>query len=188
MSSPTQELRNSLLFFIPHSYPTPEQYRDGVSVGFLQAERNNPEAKVEQSVREKANQLLHNGELYEVLLVDHEGYITEGSKSNMVFVKGGALYTCPLEKVLTGITLKKVIELAAVENIPVIYEAVPLSAIASYDALFITGTSPKILPVAKAGEVTFDVNNPLVNKLKALYDQLIDNEIAGSNSLLTANW
>jgi len=165
------------LYFIPHSYPTNEQYQQGVSVGFLEAERNNPEAKVEQGVRKKANEVLKSGELFEVLLIDHDGLITEGSKSNMVFIKDNALYTCPLNKVLTGITLKKVIEIASTENISVIYEAVSLFEIATFDALFITGTSPKILPVANADNVRFDINNLLMRKLMANYDLLIEKEL-----------
>lgn len=166
-----------ILYFIPHSYPAEMQYRDGVTVGFLDAERGNPEAKVIQGLREKANQLIKSENLYEVLLVNREGLITEGSKSNMVFVKGTTLYTCPLNKVLTGITLKKVIEIATRINIPVLFEAVPRIGITGYDALFITGTSPKILPVAHAGEFRFDPQNTLVRQLMKEYDLLLEQDI-----------
>jgi branched-chain amino acid aminotransferase len=167
---------NLLIYLIPHSYPTDEQYRDGVTVGLLEAERVNPEAKIEQGMREKANKLFQNQKLYEVLLVDTEGFITEGSRSNMVFVKENKLYTCPLNKVLTGITLKKTLEIAAINNIPVVFEAVHLSDIASFDALFMTGTSPKILPVASTGNINFDVNNPMMRLIMRLYDQTIERE------------
>jgi branched-chain amino acid aminotransferase len=179
-NSGTQELRNSLLYFIPHSYPSEIQYKEGVTVDFLFAERNNPEAKVEQGVREKANEMLKNSKLYEVLLVDRNGFITEGSKSNMVFVKNNTLYTCPLERVLTGITLKKVIDIANTLKIPVVFEAIKANEIDRCDALFITGTSPKILPVAKAGTTLFDVANQVVCQLHEMYDSLIENDISSA--------
>jgi branched-chain amino acid aminotransferase len=174
----TQALRYStLLYFIPHSYPTGEDYRNGVKVGFLEIERTNPEAKVEQGMKEKVNQSGQNSDVYEVLLVDKDGFITEGSRSNMVFVKGNTLYTCPLNRVLKGITLAKVLEIASQENIPVVFEAVHQSEIASFDALFITGTSPRILPVAKAGNTDFDTQNQLMRKLMEQYNGMIEQEI-----------
>jgi branched-chain amino acid aminotransferase len=166
-----------IIYFIPHSYPTSDQYLHGVSVGFLEAERNNPEAKVEQGYRKKANELLKNDDLYELLLVDRNGLITEGSKSNMIFVKEGALYTCPLNRVLTGITLKKVLEIASRDSIPVVFEAVPLKEISSCDALFITGTSPKILPVANVQHHQFDTQNRQMRHLMQEYDLLIEQDI-----------
>jgi len=176
--SGTQVLRHSsFLYFIPHSYPTADDYRTGVKVGFLEIERNNPEAKVEQGMKEKVRQSEQDTDVYEVLLVDNDGFITEGSRSNMVFVKGDTLYTCPLNRVLKGITLAKVIEIASQENIPVVFEAVHQSALSSFDALFITGTSPKILPVAKAGDTNFDTQNQLMRKLMGQYDGMIEQEI-----------
>jgi len=176
--SGTQALRySSLLYFIPHSYPTDDDYRNGVKVGFLEIERNNPEAKVEQGVKEKVIQSKQDTDIYEVMLVDKDGYITEGSRSNLVFMKGDTLYTCPLNRVLKGITLAKVLEIASAENIPVVFEAVHRSGISSYDALFITGTSPRILPVSNAGDTNFDTHNQLISKLMKLYDQLMEQEI-----------
>jgi branched-chain amino acid aminotransferase len=165
------------IYFIPHSYPTDDDYQNGVKVGFLEIERNNPEAKVEQGIKEKVSQSEQDADVYEVMLVDKEGFITEGSRSNMVFVKGNTLYTCQLNRVLKGITLAKVFEIASNENIPVVFEAVLRSEISSFDALFITGTSPKILPVSKVGEVSFNTRNLIMQSLMKRYGQLIDKEI-----------
>jgi len=181
LSVPQSFSPSVFIYFIPHSYPTADDYLNGVKVGFLEIERNNPEAKVEQGMKEKVSQSEQDADVYEVLLVDKDGFITEGSRSNMVFVKGDALYTCPLNRVLKGITLAKVLEIASVENIPVIFEAVPRLEISSYDALFITGTSPKILPVAKAGNTNFDTQNQLMRKLMRLHDQLMEQEIIKVN-------
>jgi branched-chain amino acid aminotransferase len=172
-----KEEYSQLFFFIPHSYPSDEDYRNGVKVGFIEIERNNPEAKVDQGVKEKVIQSGQAPDVYEVMLVDKDGFITEGSRSNMVFVKGNALYTCLLNRVLKGITLTKVIEIASTENIPVVFEQVHQSNISSFNALFITGTSPKILPVFKAGNTTFDTDNQLMRKFMKLYNNLMEEEM-----------
>jgi branched-chain amino acid aminotransferase len=167
---------SQLIYFITHSYPTDEDYRNGVKVGFLEIERNNPEAKVEQGMKEKVNQSEQDADVYEVMLVDKDGFVTEGSRSNMVFVKGDTLYTCPLNRVLKGITLAKVLEIASTENIPVVFEAIKRAEISNCDALFITGTSPKILPVAMAGDISFQIDNLLMRRLIIQYNHLIIEE------------
>ena len=44
-----------------------------------------------------------------------------------------------------------------------------------YDSAFITGTSPKILPLASAVNYEFDVNNKILRLLMQLYNDLINN-------------
>ena len=164
--------------FIPHVYPSYKQYDKGVQVGFLKAERDNPEVKITQTkVRKEADKLLAETGLYEVLLLNQNGYITEGSRSNCFYIKDNSLYTAPLDKVLKGITLLRVLSIAKELNIDVFFENISAADIHKFDALFICGTSPKILPVAMAGQVSFNVKNPLIALLQNSYDQKIANDI-----------
>ncbi len=166
-----------ILYFIPHSYPSEEDYIKGVKTGLLYAERINPEAKVEQGIKQLANQRLEKSDLYEVFLVDKEGYITEGSRSNFFFVKNEKLYTTPLNRVLKGITLLKVLEIARHYKIEVVFDRIPVSDLKNYEAVFITGTSPKILPVNKIEDIEYDADNKLVKKLIKHYDKMITEDI-----------
>ena len=43
--------------------------------------------------------------------------------------------------------------------------------IGSFDAAFISGTSPKVMPIASVGEVSFDVNDPILRKIMEKYDE-----------------
>lgn len=165
--------------FIPHTYPSSEQYDKGVNVGFLKAERDNPEVKITQTnVRKEADKLLAETGFYEVLLVNQNGYISEGSRSNCFFIKDNCLYTATLDKVLKGITLLRVLSVAKELKIDVFFENISATDIHKFDAMIITGTSPKILPVAKAGQVSFNVKNPLIAKLQNSYNQKISKDIA----------
>lgn len=165
---------NLKLFFITHNYPTIEMYRNGVSCGILKAERENPNAKVFQtSVRQRADQMLAENGFYEVLLADYFDRITEGSRSNIFFVSGKELVTSPGSKVLLGITRQKTIQLALDLNIPVIEREVNFSELNHFDAAFITGTSPKILPIKKIDGFTFNHQNKIVRQLMKSYDVLI---------------
>lgn len=160
---------------IPHSYPHQHDYRSGVSVELLNSERENPNAKVmQQKLRDKANQLITDLNIYEVLLVDREGRITEGSRSNVFFVKDQIFYTAPGSKVLEGITRQKVIICLAELGFQLVEIAVLASDVANYDAAFLTGTSPKVLPIRLIGKQPFDTQQPAVTMLMDSYNAMID--------------
>jgi branched-chain amino acid aminotransferase len=180
-----EDQRNMLIHFIPHTYPSENDYRVGVEVGFLEAERINPEAKVLQAaIRERANQQIAETGVYELMLVDHNNTITEGSRSNFFFIKKNTLYTAPLFKVLKGVTLSKVLDIAVDYGIPIHFTSIEMNELSTYEAMFITGTSPQILPVAKAGKYTFDVHHPLIHTISDAFQKLVDKDIDEKRQVL----
>ncbi len=165
-------------FFIPHKYPTPEMYKLGVNCGILHAERDNPNAKVFQTtVRQQADKLLADNEFYEILLVEHNGFVTEGSRSNVFFVADDKIFTARGNQVLPGITRQKAFEIAHMLQIEVIEKQIPFSEIQQFDAAFITGTSPKILPIRQIDKIQFDPGNQQVGQLMRVYNQWIEEYI-----------
>jgi len=166
---------NLLAYFIKHTYPKPKMYSSGVTCGILHAERENPNAKTLQTpVRDLADKMLAENGYYEVLLVDHFSNITEGSRSNVFFVSGNELVTSPSNNVLMGITRQKAIQLACNLNIQINEREVHLNELQYFDAAFITGTSPKILPLSKIDGVSFNPQNEIVRKLMNGYNEMIN--------------
>lgn len=167
---------NVEIFPNPTSYPSPEMYRDGVKTDLFSAVRNNPQAKImDAELREKEDTFIKENGLFEALLVNGENEITEGSRSNIFLIKGGEVFTSPAEGVLLGITRQRVIRLCKAAGIKVYETRIRASEISSYDAAFISGTSPKVLPISQVGETKLDVNNPLLRQIIKLYDQEIVN-------------
>ncbi|NJD01465.1 MAG: aminotransferase IV, partial [Ruminiclostridium sp.] len=101
-----------ILMYISKSYyPDAEMIEKGVKVGLLKLERENPNIKlINQANREAADKKIREGGYFEVLLCNNNGNITEGSKSNVFFVKEDRIFTAPGTHVLKGITRKYVIE------------------------------------------------------------------------------
>jgi branched-chain amino acid aminotransferase len=162
------------LDFIPHFYPTDDKYSTGVKIGLMEAERPNPQAKLQhQAIRNKANLLMSKENVFEVLLVDHQGNITEGSRSNVFFIKNDQLFTAPDETVLNGITRGKILTLCGTNNISITQKDIPAINLKQFQGAFLTGSSPKVLPVSAIGEIRFDPSLPLIKKLINLYDQSI---------------
>jgi len=165
----------SWVYLIPYSYPSEEDYRKGVTVGILHAERANPEAKtIQPDVRETANQMIRTENLYEVLLVDKQGFIREGSRSNVFFVKDEKVVTPLTETVLNGITRQKVMAIlktgcCSFEEVPVWFKN-----LSQYQCIFLTGTSPKVLPVSFVGNCRFDPGNALCRSVMRKYNRLVD--------------
>lgn len=81
-------------------------------------------------------------------LFERNGMITEGSHSNIFFVKDEVVYTHPAnELILNGITRQTVIELCNKLEIPFIEQPIALNEIAKMDESFITGTTTQIAAV-----------------------------------------
>ena len=51
------------------------------------------------------------------------------------------------------------------------------SQIGSFDAAFISGTSPKVLPIADFGGVAMDTKQPTLRRIMALYDDVCENSL-----------
>ncbi len=171
---------NLIAFFIPYKYPGQALYENGIRAGILRAERQNPGAKVFQTtVRQQADEMMLNDDFYEVLLVDQKERVTEGSRSNVFFVEQNKIITPPSNEVLLGVTRNKTILLSKELNINVEERSVYLTELASFNGVFVTGTSPKILPVKQIGEINFDPKDPLIRQVINAYDDLIEEYISG---------
>jgi branched-chain amino acid aminotransferase len=161
-------------YFIPHFYPDESMVKGGVSCGILHAERPDPNAKVVHSnIREKANQMISERGLFEVLLVNQFGELTEGSRSNLFFLKDGNLITASADDVLPGITRQKVISLVHDTGKSVVERNLRMEELPFVDGSFLTGTSPKVLPIRAIEEYSFRTDHAEIKKLITDYDQMI---------------
>ncbi|MBN1044459.1 MULTISPECIES: aminotransferase class IV [unclassified Clostridium] len=161
------------IFFINHSYPNEEMYKNGVKTILYFGERENPNAKiVNLNFREKVNIKIKENNAYEAILVDRNGYITEGSKSNIFMVKENVLLTSPIKTVLPGVTRGEIINIAIENGIKVEEVSYKYSDIEKLDGMFISGTSPKILPINQVDSIKMN-SNEIINKLIKCYNNKI---------------
>lgn len=177
-----QDSENYLIYFIETIYPSAEQYNKGVKGILYFAERKDPESKViNHKLRSSIyhNLILEGG--YEALLVNEQECITEGSRSNIFFLKGDSLTTAPDNAVLNGITRKYILDICSENNIAVEFRCVPVSSVPDFDAVFMTGTSPMVLQFNSIGDVHFKVPSPLIEQLRRLYILKAEESTGGFN-------
>jgi branched-chain amino acid aminotransferase len=83
----------------------------------------------------------------EALLLDTEGYVSEGSGENIFIVRNGILKTTPLTSILEGITRDSIMKIAADEGIPVVEERFTRDEVYIADEAFFTGTAAEVTPI-----------------------------------------
>ena len=171
---------NIFIFFVLSHYPTLDNYTDGVSAITYRAERRNPNAKVVANhLRDEINKAIKAQDAYEAILLNDREEITEGSRSNIFLVKNSSIYTAPERDVLVGITRSRVISICKELQFSIIEEPIPVAFLNEIDGLFLTGTSPKVLPISSVNNNTFNSsNNKIIKKIIEAYDQAITNYIA----------
>jgi branched-chain amino acid aminotransferase len=163
----------------PYS-PAEEEYKTGVKTISLHMERLNPNAKIwNEAFRKITIAEIQKANAFEAVLVDRDGFVTEGSRSNIFFVKDNILFTPPLEHVLPGITRKNVLEICKRLNVKVEVYPISFHEINHFDAAFLTGTTRILVPICKIDDISFNTDNQLVdliiNGFKELVKEYVDN-------------
>ncbi len=136
-------------------YPE-ELYLRGVKVSIVKTKRNSPEAL---NPKIKSLNFLNNilakieakeAGAYEAVMLNYRGYLTEGTITNIFFVKDNSLFTPSIEAgILDGITRDLIIRVAERKGIKVTEGLYTPENICDANETFITNTTLEILPVIK---------------------------------------
>ncbi|OGW26796.1 MAG: branched-chain-amino-acid transaminase [Nitrospirae bacterium GWC2_57_13] len=131
-------------------------YEQGVSVAVVETRRNHPLA-LPPSI--KGTNFLNNilakieaieAGAYEGIMLNWEGFVAEGTISNIFSVRDSELYTPGLEVgILEGVTRGLILELAARAGIAVRERAFPPEELSMADECFITNTTMEVMPVTR---------------------------------------
>jgi branched-chain amino acid aminotransferase len=90
----------------------------------------------------------------EALLLDTEGYVSEGAGENLFIVKSGRLYTPDLASCLDGITRDSVMTIAKDFGIEIIEKRITRDEIYCADEAFFTGTAAEVTPIRELDDRT----------------------------------
>lgn len=169
-----------LTYFLRSEYPGSAAYARGVHAIAFDAERPDPNIKtVRGSFRERVHAARERAGAYEALLVDRNGFLTEGSRSNLFFVRDGRVWTPPAAAVLMGVTRAKVLEICAEMGIAAAERPLHRDELSRVEGMFITGTTVDVLPIASVGDVRIDsVGQPLIRKILGRFAAVVRADIA----------
>jgi branched-chain amino acid aminotransferase len=107
----------------------------------------------------------------EALLLDNEGYVSEGSGENVFLLRNGVLHTPELTSCLEGITRQTILDFAKELNIEVKERRITRDEVYVADEAFFTGTAAEVLPIRELDgrSIGSGKRGPLTEKLQAMY-------------------
>ena len=123
----------------------------------------------------------------EALMMDANGFISEGSGENVFIVKDLKLMTPTKDHCLNGITRQSVIQIAKDLNYDVIEKNLTFDDLISADEAFFTGTAVEITPISKVDDVKIghDGAGEITKVLQNKFDEVISGKDLNYQSWLT---
>ena len=114
----------------------------------------------------------------EALMLDTDGYVSEGTGENIFIVRDGLIKTTPITTVLEGITRNCVLDIAKRNNIQVVEQKFTRDELYIADEVFLSGTAAEITPVrevddrkignGKPGKITKMVQKEYLEMVKGI--------------------
>jgi branched-chain amino acid aminotransferase len=111
----------------------------------------------------------------EALLLDTEGYVSEGSGENVFIVRDGRLKTTPLTSILEGITRDSIITIARDAGIEVVEARFTRDEVYISDEAFFTGTAAEVTPIRELDSRPIGVGKPgeVTRKLQEIFFSIV---------------
>lgn len=160
----------------PLRVPAAELYRDGVRAVTHRLQRSRPAAKTTDFIApSRALKASLPDDVFEVIMVDAEGYLLEGMTSNIFGIVEGVLRTAAIG-VLMGITRGVVLALAREVGIPVTLRRIALEEVPALDEAFLTSSSRGIVPIVQIDKhrIGAGIPGPITRRLMEDYAAHLD--------------
>ena len=134
-----------------------------------------------------ANQEATSDGYDEALLLDTDGFVSEGSGENVFIVNKGKLFTPDLASCLDGITRDSVLTMARDLGIEVIEKRITRDEVYCCDEAFFTGTAAEITPIRELDkrQIGAGSRGPITEKLQSLFFDVIAGKVPKYQHWLT---
>ena len=123
----------------------------------------------------------------EALLLDTEGYVSEGAGENVFIVKSGKIYTPDLASCLDGITRDSVVTIARDLGIEVIEKRITRDEVYCADEAFFTGTAAEVTPIRELDgrAIGEGSRGPVTEKIQSMFFDIVGGKADKYNNWLT---
>ncbi|MBM4146693.1 MAG: branched-chain amino acid transaminase [Nitrospira sp.] len=123
----------------------------------------------------------------EAVLLDTEGYVSEGSGENIFIVRKGKMKTTPLTSILEGITRDSIIRIAHDFRIKVTEERFTRDELYISDEAFFTGTAAEVTPIREVDGRVVGAGKPgeITKKLQSVFFDVVKGKNKKYESWLT---
>ncbi|MDC0091639.1 branched-chain amino acid transaminase [Gammaproteobacteria bacterium] len=124
----------------------------------------------------------------EAILLDKNGFISEGSGENLFIIKDSKLLTPKTDFCLNGLTRQSIIQIAQNLKIEVAEADLTFEQLLQADEAFFSGTAVEITPITKVNESTIGIGTigPITEILQSKYSDIVCGKDDTYSSWLTA--
>ena len=107
----------------------------------------------------------------EALMLDIDGFVSEGSGENIFVIKDEVIYTPNLTSALPGITRDTIVTLAKSMGYEIVEKKLSCDEIYASDEAFFTGTAAEVTPIRDldGNQIGIGSRGPITEKLQSLY-------------------
>lgn len=167
------------VFIAPTYYPDESFYLNGVDTITANVVRENPHAKVvKSSYIKKISELRESNGVFEIILENSDGKISEGSKSNLFFIKDKIVYSAREEDILIGITRLELMKIIKNLDYSYVERDIYHNELSEFDACFISGTSIGVLPIKTINEIKYNSSdNHVIINLREAYESMVSQNL-----------
>ena len=163
----------------------PKIYKNGITIGRVSTIRPSENIlSTHYNTLSKLNCILASIEANKLnydegIMNDPNGNISTCNSTNLFFIKNNRVLTSTGKFCLNGITRSKAIEVCKINEIPCNETNFTFEDIRDCEEAFVTGTFAGIIPVSKIENnmLSSTNTNSLVNKIRASYNQYINQSI-----------
>ncbi|AST31235.1 branched-chain amino acid transaminase [Ralstonia solanacearum] len=112
----------------------------------------------------------------EALLLDTEGYVSEGSGENVFIVRNGVIYTPDLASCLDGITRDAIMTIARDLGIEVREKRITRDEMYCADEAFFTGTAAEVTPIRELDDRVIGAGSrgPITTQLQSTFFDIVN--------------
>ncbi len=123
----------------------------------------------------------------EALLLDTDGYVSEGSGENVFIVRDGVIYTPDLASCLAGITRDAIMKIANDLNIEVREKRITRDEMYCADEAFFTGTAAEVTPIRELDDrqIGNGGRGPITEKIQNIFFDIVKGKNDKYHSWLT---
>ncbi len=170
----TKEAATLSILCLNPLFPDKKLYREGASFITRAHERAYPHAKTLNMLGSYlAFRDAKAAGAYDALLVNRNGFITEGTRTNFFCMNGKAIFTPRERDILLGVTRKAVLKVAFDNGFELVERDIKPSDLHLYDGAFITSSSSKIVPARSIDDHVFGMPPAALQELMRLFDAFL---------------
>lgn len=168
------------------AYLGDEGLQNGIRVGTSSYTRHHINANLQRAkiIGHYVNSILARYEANdngydEAIMLDHSGYVAEGTGENLFVIKDGLVKTPPVVNILAGITRQTALDILKHEGVECVEMPFGRDAVYVADEVFMTGTAAEVTPVRECDRLEISDGTPgkITRMVQDIYQRGVRGEV-----------